>query len=176
MPVYSSLSSSKTLRKGWWTAGISSKAARVRAGDRALLREKRAIKVMEAQSQFPGHIVEVADTAAAVPAAAGTVARPSGSCCWKRKGCETHLSKSRELLLFLPVGLGPGSVSREGREVCPWPGLQDYLLLQLRQLRSLLLWFCHTRRWESHMSLFTGRGSCPAAGFLLQHPTPTPTR
>lgn len=36
----------------------------MRTGDRELLREKRAIKVMEAQSQFPGHIFQVAGTKA----------------------------------------------------------------------------------------------------------------
>lgn len=38
---------------------ISSRLPRVRTGDLELPREKRAIKVMEAQSQLPGHIFKV---------------------------------------------------------------------------------------------------------------------
>lgn len=33
----------------------------MRTGDLELLREKRAMKVIDAQSQFPGHILEVVE-------------------------------------------------------------------------------------------------------------------
>lgn len=53
----------------------------MRTGDLELLREKRAIKVMEAQSQLPGHILEVVGTVAgAGVAAVMTGQSPSSSC------------------------------------------------------------------------------------------------
>lgn len=58
----------------------------MRTGDLELLREKRAIKVMEAQSQLPGHILEAAETVAAAGVVAVMVGQSPGSCCSARGG------------------------------------------------------------------------------------------
>lgn len=145
--------------------GISSRALLVRTGDLELLREKRAMKVREAQSQFPGHILGVAGPLAALRAA------PSLGGCWKRKGCETHLSEARATASPSANWAGPRGgrrLSREGWERGPCHGLQSLLQAAVAPLPALGL--CHARRWESHMSLFTRRGSRPAAGFCSPHP------
>lgn len=149
----------------------------MRTGDLELLREKRAIKVMEAQSQLPGHILEAAETVAAAGLAAVMMGQSPGSCCWKRKECETHLSESRAAASFPACWAGSWKEDSRGREGKSVPGGVSRIIFFFSCGSSFLsaFWFCHAKRWESHVSLFTRRGSCPAAGFLLQHPTPTPT-
>lgn len=138
------------------------------------------MKVMEAQSQFPGHILEVAETVAAARAAAVMMAGSPRSCCWKRKGCETHLRASRAAASLPANWAGPWGEDSPGREgkaglaLAELPGLSSPWAAAAPVLFSLLFWFCHRTRWESHMSLFTGRGSCPAAGFCSSALPPLP--
>lgn len=146
----------------------------MRTGDLELLREKRAIKVMEAQSQLPGHILEVVGTVAGAGEAAVMTGQSPSSCCWKRKGCETHLSESGAAPSLPANWAGPWGEDSQGRKCKSGSGRASRIIFSFSCGSSFLcaLWFCHIRRWESHMSLFTGRGSCPAAEFLLQRPTP----
>ena len=86
--MYSSLSNSKTLRKGCWTAGGSSRAPLTRTGDLEPLREKRAMNVTEAQSQVPGHILEAAGGLAAPEVREVRRGGCPGGSCRQRRGCE----------------------------------------------------------------------------------------
>lgn len=90
---------------------------------------------MEAQSQLPGHILEVAETVAAAGVVAVMVGQSPGSCCWKRQGCEIHLSESRVAASLPANWAAPWGEDSQGSYLWPWWGLQDYLL-QLRQLLS----------------------------------------
>lgn len=110
--------------------------------------------------------------------AAVVPAQSPGSCFWKRKGWETHLSESRAAA-FLPANrAGPWGVDSPGRGGKSGPGRAPGFSSPSAAAApiSLLFWFSHTRRWESHMSLFTGRGSCPAARFCSSAPPPLPPR
>lgn len=138
------------------------------------------MKVMEAQSQFPGHILEVAETVAAARAAAVMMAGSPRSCCWKRKGCETHLRASRAAASLPANWAGPWGEDSPGREgkaglaLAEPPGLSSPWAAAAPALFSALLVLPHNEVGESHVLVYRER-ELPSCRFLLQRPTPTPT-
>lgn len=147
--------------------GISSRALLVRTGDLELLREKRAMKVREAQSQFPGHILGVAGPLAALRAA------PSLGGCWKRKGCETHLSEARATASPSANWAGPRGgrrLSREGWERGPCHGLQSLLQAAVRSSSPCSWALPRKEVGESHVLVYEERE--PPSCWLLLPPPP----
>lgn len=110
------------------------------------------------------------------PVAAVMMAQSPGSCCWKRKGCEAHLSESRAAVSLPANWAGPrgeGSPRREG-ESGPGGASRVVFFGCGSAVLSALVVLPHKEVGESRALVYRER-ELPSCRVLLQHPTPTPT-